>query len=125
MNSKLFMEMYIIIYNDIQVDPLKKMKARNWKNILNFNTNTRNKIKTHIFMSYLQNTNAKLASDDTWLIRRIRSQNASKNYISKHKTFCFISGRTKSTYRFTNLSRYQIKILLTKGLLTGLKPSSW
>lgn len=102
------------------------MKARNWKNIITFNINNRNKIKTNIFMSYLQNKNKILElNDELWLMRKVRFQNASPNPISKTKTFCFISGRSKSTYRFANLSRHQIKLLLAKGFLTGLKPSSW
>ena len=76
-------------------------------------------------MSYVQHTNTCSETvPEQWLLRRYRKQNAPQNPNSKIKTLCFISGRTKSTYRFANLSRHQIKIMLTKGALAGFKPSS-
>jgi ribosomal protein S14 len=41
------------------------------------------------------------------------------------KNRCVITGRSKSCYRFFKLSRIQLKAHVSKGLLYGVRKSSW
>lgn len=56
----------------------------------------------------------------------INNNNFNKNNICNYsKTFCFETGVKRSIYNFFNLSRWNLKKLLIKTEICGLKKISW
>ena len=99
-------------------------------NILNINKNLlkkkkylKNEIKKIILKSIIQNKNLKPITRSLAFYKL--SQLPLKASISKQYNICLLTGRSKSVYKITNLSRHTMKKLSINGNLQNIKIASW
>ncbi len=122
------------------------MKTKLQRLILNNLNSNKNEIENTVWKWFL-NKNLAIISNITYLknpdifnvrvalknsiFKRIRYQikgNSSKRTSMSQRKFrriCLVTGRTRGVFRFTNLSRIQIKRAAKLRLISGLRLSSW
>lgn len=92
------------------------------------NINQRNLLKKieykKIAIKALSN-NLKINTKLRWKIQQNFFKLPTKSSITRIKNLCIITGRSKSVYKKFKLSRIQLKLLITNGLLPGLSKYSW
>lgn len=83
-----------------------------------------------IVLKYILKRLLKLKSSDSIKERRetvgfmLLQQRSTTNSKNASKNLCVITGKARSVYRFSRLSRMELKRYTGFGFLNGLKPSS-
>ena len=95
----------------------KRVTLQNWILRKKF---LKNEFKNKIIKSIIQNQNTKLLLKG-FLIQKLTFLNNKKTFLSRQQNSCPISGKPKTTNKYTSLSRHKSKHFIHFGMLNGVK----